>query len=105
MPQDGEPSLSLVSRDGKNMANAEGGQESLVVDREWADIPYFRKPFFLLVMIIVFMPAYLLMAWTGDIYYKKNGVVYKVGLKQKRLMTVVIVFLMASFLMREFAKP
>jgi len=88
----------------KNMANVESGQENLVVNREWSDIPYFRKPLFLIVMVIFFMPGYLLMAWTGDIYYRKNGVVYKFSLKQKQLMTVVLILLMASSLIRILSK-
>jgi nicotinamide riboside transporter PnuC len=77
-------------------------QESLVTNREWSDIPYFRKPFFLVVLFLLFMPGYLLMIWTGDTYHKKNGIVYRTSLKAKQRITAIVVLLMVTYLVRRF---
>jgi hypothetical protein len=75
--------------------------EELVVDRNWAEIPYFRKPWFMALLFLVFMPAYLLMIWTGDTYYWKQGVVYRTSRRRKITTTLVAVGLMLSFFMRQ----
>ncbi|WP_158929129.1 hypothetical protein [Acidisphaera sp. S103] len=76
--------------------------EELVVDRDWAEIPYFRKPWFMVLLFLVFMPAYLLVIWTGDTYSRKQGVVYRMSQKRKITTTLVVTVLMLSFLMRRF---
>jgi hypothetical protein len=75
-------------------------EEDLVTDREWDDIPYFRKPFFLIVTFLIFMPGYLILIWSGDTYYRKEGVVYRTSSKTRRRTTVCAVFLMASYFLR-----
>jgi hypothetical protein len=74
--------------------------ENLVANREWSDIPYFRKPFFLVLTFLIFMPAYLILIWSGDTYYRKNGVVYRTSLKRKRRMTVIVLVLIALYFLR-----
>ena len=76
--------------------------ENLAVDRDWAEIPYFRKPWFLVVLLLVFIPGYLLVIWTGGTYYRKQGAVYRMSRQTKITMTVVVTILMLSFLMRYF---
>jgi hypothetical protein len=76
--------------------------EELVADRNWAEIPYFRKPWFMVLLFLVFMPAYLLVIWTGDTYYRKQGVVYRMSRKRRITMTLLVAALMLSFFMRQF---
>jgi hypothetical protein len=77
-------------------------EENLITNREWFDIPYFRKPLFLVVTFLVFMPGYLILIWSGDTYYRKNGVVYRTSTKRKQLMTMIVVFLVVSSSLRFF---
>jgi uncharacterized membrane protein YvbJ len=39
----------------------------------YADVPWFRKRWFAIVCILLFMPAFLVIAFTGDVYFEKNG--------------------------------
>ena len=87
-------------RDGRGMTDPELSWENLVTDRDWSDIPWFRKTVFSVVLFLLFIPGYLLLIWTGDTYYKKNDVVYRTSNKMKQRMTVVAVFLMVSYLIR-----
>jgi hypothetical protein len=84
------------------MAIADQSQESLVTSRDWFDIPWFRKPIGLAILFLVFTPGYLLLIWTGDTYHRKNGVVYRTGLKMKQRMTLVVVLLIVSYLLRSY---
>ena len=84
------------------MAYPETTRENLVVHREWSEIPWFRKPFFLIVLFLLFMPGYLVMIWTGDTYHRKNGVVYRTSLKVKKTMTIVVVLVMLTYLIQSF---
>lgn len=74
--------------------------ETLVSSRDWAEIPYFRKPWFLVLLFLVFMPGYLVVLWTGDTFYRRADVVYRTSRKQKIMQTLVVVVLMVSFLLR-----
>lgn len=76
--------------------------DELVAGRDWAEIPYFRKPWFMVLLFLLFMPAYLLVIWTGDTYYRKRGTIYRMSRQRKLTMTFIVVMLMLSFLMRQF---
>ena len=39
----------------------------------YAEVPWFRKSWFIVVGFLVFAPATLYSLFTGDIYYEKNG--------------------------------
>lgn len=39
----------------------------------YAQVPWFRKRWFAFVCIILFMPAFLVIAFTGDVYFEKKG--------------------------------
>jgi hypothetical protein len=77
-------------------------EENLITSRDWSDIPYFKKPLFLVVAFLVFMPGYLILIWSGDTYYRKNGVVYRTSTKRKRLMTMIVVLLIVSSSLKFF---
>jgi hypothetical protein len=55
----------------------------LPVNCPWAEILHFRKPWFLALLLLTFMPGCLLMIWTGDTYYRKKGVVYRMSRKER----------------------
>jgi len=76
--------------------------ENLAVDRDWAEIPYFRKPWFMVLLLLVFMPGYLLLIWTGDTYYRKQGTVYRMSQQRKIVTTLAVTMLMLSLFMRHF---
>ncbi|KFX70099.1 hypothetical protein TMS3_0111415 [Pseudomonas taeanensis MS-3] len=40
-------------------------------------VPVYRKRWFVLLTLLIFLPATILIALTGDIYAKKGGSVYK----------------------------
>ena len=71
-----------------------------IISRDWNEIPWFRKPIFLVISFLIFMPAAIVILWTGDVFYKKNGVVYARSKKKKLIMTVSMILLMATFYMR-----
>jgi len=76
--------------------------ENLAVDRDWAEIPYFRKPWFMVLLLLIFMPGYLLVIWTGDAYYRRQGTVYRMSQQRKIVTTLAVTMLMLSFFMRHF---
>ena len=39
----------------------------------YEQVPWFRKRWFAVVCMLVFMPAFLVIAFTGDVYFMKNG--------------------------------
>jgi len=64
--------------------------EAVIVDRDWAETPYFRKPWFIVLLFLFFVPGYLIIIWTGDTFYQKNGVVYRTTRKRKITMTLIV---------------
>ncbi|RBA22907.1 hypothetical protein [Herminiimonas fonticola] len=36
-------------------------------------IPWFRKRWFAIISILVFIPAFLVIAFTGDVYFERKG--------------------------------
>ena len=76
--------------------------EESVVYRDWDEIPFFRMPWFMVLSLLVFMPAGLLVMWTGDTYYQRQGVVYRSSRKHKITMTFVVAMLMLTFFLRQF---
>jgi uncharacterized membrane protein YvbJ len=39
----------------------------------YAQVPWFRKRWFAFVCVFLFMPAFLVIAFTGDVYFEKKG--------------------------------
>lgn len=70
------------------------------MEREWAEIPYFRKTPFVIAMFLLFSPAFLLIVWTGDTYYRRDGVVYARGPRFRRTLTIIIAVLFVGYLTR-----
>ena len=57
----------------------------------YAQVPWFRKRWFAILCVLVFMPAFLIIAFTGDIYFEKNGELKT--LPKRSRMTVLVIFL------------
>jgi hypothetical protein len=75
-------------------------EEDSITSRDWSDIPYFKKPLFLIVTFLIFTPVYIIFIWSGDTYYRRRGIVYRTSLKRKRLMTVVALLPVAFYFLR-----
>lgn len=45
----------------------------MAVYTSYAEVPWFRKSWFILVGFLVFAPATLYSLFTGEVYYEKNG--------------------------------
>jgi hypothetical protein len=75
-------------------------QAQTMTTREWSDIPYFRKPLFLAALFLLFMPGFLLITMTGEIYYKRNGNAFIVDQNTKHGMTIVVAILLISYVFR-----
>ncbi len=72
----------------------------LVLDRNWEEIPYFRRSWFVVLMLLVFMPAVVLLTATGDVYFRRKGQVYRFDIKMKRMLTFVSLGFMLTLALR-----
>lgn len=45
----------------------------MAVYSSYAEVPWFRKNWFILLGFLIFAPATLYSLFTGDIFYEKNG--------------------------------
>lgn len=41
--------------------------------KDYSEVPWFRKNWFIILLWLVFWPACLVLLWTGDVYYIKKG--------------------------------
>jgi uncharacterized membrane protein YvbJ len=57
----------------------------------YTQVPWFRKRWFAILCVLAFMPAFLIIAFTGDIYHEKNGELKT--LPKRSRMTVLVIFL------------
>ena len=73
-----------------------------VTNRAWSDIPWFRKALFLAWLMFLFPPGYLLMIWTGDVWYRRNGDVYRMSLRRKLDLTLCVVLMMALVVVKGY---
>jgi hypothetical protein len=73
---------------------------NLIANREWSDIPYFRRPLFLTILMLFFIPGFLIIIWTGDVYYRRNDTVYKMSMKTKKLLTMIAILPIATYFLR-----
>ncbi|MCJ0973789.1 hypothetical protein MST27_10450 [Pseudomonas sp. PS1] len=53
------------------------GSEAVKVDIDYAEVPFFRRRWFIFLLVLGCMPAALIIALTGDIYLKSKGEVYR----------------------------
>lgn len=64
---------------------------------KYDDVPMYRKRWFVFISLLVFLPATILIALTGDLYAKKDGAVYKFKSKAiNQLIIMAVVFMLAG---------
>ena len=63
----------------------------------YADVPWYRRRWVLLLIALVFPPAAALIAWTGDVHYLSRGTV-KTFPKSLRIVLTVLAVLILLFL-------
>lgn len=49
----------------------------------YAQVPWYRKRWFAGLCIVLFVPAYLLIAFTGNVYFEKNGELKTISKNEK----------------------
>ena len=54
------------------MAAKPAGMEPATDIASYDDVPWFRKQWFVFLLILVFIPAMLIIVFTGDVYAKAN---------------------------------
>ncbi|SFI48616.1 hypothetical protein SAMN04515618_1306 [Collimonas sp. OK307] len=66
--------------------------------QNYAQVPWYRKRWFAGLCIFLFVPAYFLIAFTGDIYFEKNGELKTISKNEKFIVLgifIIIVFIRA----------
>ncbi|MFP8967529.1 hypothetical protein ACKC9G_13175 [Pokkaliibacter sp. CJK22405] len=71
------------------------------VDIDYADIPWYRKRWALVIFVLFFCPAIWFLAATGDFYAKREGKTY--AFRSKTRIVIVAVLSMISGAMRLMA--
>jgi hypothetical protein len=74
--------------------------EFIKTDLNYDDVPWYRKRWFVVVSFLVFMPATIAIALTGEVYAKRDDGVYRYSKKQRNVIAVVAVLFMAFNLIR-----
>ncbi|MCD9085399.1 hypothetical protein [Stenotrophomonas sp. SY1] len=57
------------------------------------DVPFYRRRWFLLLMLLVFIPGLFLICATGDVFAKRNGETYKYRSKLPLVFSAMIFML------------
>lgn len=68
-----------------------------VAPGRYADVPWYRRRWVVLLIALVFPPAAALIAWTGDVHYLSRGTV-KTFPKSLRIVLTVLAGLILLFL-------
>ena len=61
----------------------------MAVYSSYAEVPWFRKSWFIVIGFLVFAPATLYSLFTGDVYYEKNGQLITYS-KTTKIITIVV---------------
>ena len=62
------------------------------------EVPYYRKQWFFWLMYFTIFPIAFGVAFTGDIYYERNGKVQSFGLVNRAIVGVIGISVVVSFL-------
>jgi uncharacterized membrane protein YvbJ len=73
---------------------------SSVAIENYAQVPWFRKRWFAIVCIVLFMPAFLLIAFTGDVYYEKKGELKTIPKRSRFIVLAIFVGMVILQLMK-----
>lgn len=66
----------------------------MAVYSSYAEVPWFRKSWFIVIGFLVFAPATLYSLFTGDVYYEKNGQLVTYS-KIVKIITIVLCSMMS----------
>lgn len=69
----------------------------MAVYSSYAEVPWFRKSWFILAGFLVFAPATLYSLFTGDVYYEKNGQLVTYS-KAVKIVTIVLCLMSSVWL-------
>lgn len=58
-------------------------------------VPWYRKRWLVILSAVIFMPITLLIAFTGDIYFEKNGQLQMVPKQSKYVLLAIFLILVA----------
>ena len=70
------------------------------IETDYGQLPWYRKRWFIVSMFLLFAPAMVVIAWTGDIYALRSGEVYKYGPNGKRSLVIAACVFMVFGLAR-----
>ena len=63
--------------------------------QNYVQVPWYRKRWFAGLCIFLFVPAYFLIAFTGDIYFEKNGELKTISKNEKFIVLgIFIIFIL-----------
>ncbi len=71
-----------------------------LLDIEYEQTPWYRRRWFIGLSMLLFMPLTLCLVASGDVYIKREGVVYKMLPKQKRVIAIMCFLLMTFGFLR-----
>lgn len=72
------------------------------IDTPYSEIPWHRKRWFVTTLFLIFIPACLVIALTGDLYAQIKGDTYKYTEKQKKTVILMAVLFLVFGLFRMF---
>ena len=72
------------------------------IDADYASLPWYRKRWFLVLTLLLFCPATIGIASTGDIYARRKDGVYKYGPSGKRALIIVACMFLVTGLLQAF---
>jgi hypothetical protein len=67
----------------------------------YAQVPWYRKRWFAGLCIFLFVPAYLLIAFTGDVYFEKNGELKTISKNEKFIVLGIFIILILIRIVRQ----
>nr|WP_320131213.1 hypothetical protein [uncultured Holophaga sp.] len=76
--------------------------DSILVDCDYKDIPWYRKRWALVLLVLLFIPAAIIILLTGETYLKRKGLIYEVSEKRKKSMAFALTAVLAVNLVRLF---
>ena len=79
---------SMISS-GESLKTASKPSIEKVMYAEYSQVPWFRKNWFAVVCLLIFMPALLFILITGDIYYEKKGQLLTYGKGAKTFLIIL----------------
>jgi len=68
---------------------------------DYSQLPWYRKEWSVVALLLIFWPASVIIMWSGDVYYKQRGKIKKRGKIGKLLLTIIAIVATISFFQGE----